>query len=84
MTRKSCAECLRKFQRRCMSRPIYSEEVYNELVHIIRILKEGLEEIASDDSSEGETALEILQAMEDQCNQSNLIDIIILPTRLNT
>tara|TARA_B100001250_G_scaffold413737_1_gene448877 strand:+ start:2533 stop:2736 length:204 start_codon:yes stop_codon:yes gene_type:complete len=67
-----------------MSRPIYSEEVYNELVHIIRILKEGLEEIASDDSSEGETALEILQAMEDQCNQSNLIDIIILPTRLNT
>ncbi len=67
-----------------MSRPIYSEEVYNELVHIIRILKEGLEEIASDDSSEGETALEILQAMEDQCNQSNLIDIIVLPTRLNT
>ena len=57
---------------------------YSELVKIIRILKEGLEEIASDDSSEGEVAVEILQSMEDICKQSNLVDIITLPKRLNT
>jgi len=57
---------------------------YNELVMIIRILKEGLEEIASDDSSEGEVALEILQAMEDQCKSSKIEDIRILPKLLNT
>ena len=57
---------------------------YSELVRIIRLLKEGLEEIASDDSSEGELAVEILQTMEDTCKQSNLLDIILLPKRLNT
>ena len=65
------------------NRKLYGEQHYNELLHIIRILKEGLEEIASDDSSEGEVALEILQAMEDQCKQSNLIDILLIPKRLN-
>ena len=62
----------------------YSKEHYDELVNIISILKEGLEEIASDDSSEGEVAVEILQSMEDICKQSNLVDIITLPKRLNT
>ena len=57
---------------------------YSELVKIIRILKEGLEEIASDDCSEGEMAVEILQSMEDICKQSNLVDILLLPKRLNT
>ena len=57
---------------------------YSELVKIIRILKEGLEEIASDDSSEGELAVETLQLMEDTCKQSNLVDILLLPKRLNT
>ena len=57
---------------------------YSELVKIIRILKEGLEEIASDDCSEGEMAVEILQTMEDTCKQSNLVDILLLPKRLNT
>ena len=51
---------------------------------IIRILKEGLEEIASDDSSEGEVALEILQAMDYQCKSSKIEDIRILPKLLNT
>ena len=60
------------------------EQAYNELTKIIRILKEGLEDIASDDSSEGELAVEILQTMEDTCKQSNLLDIILLPKRLNT
>ena len=62
----------------------YSEKHYKELVGIIRILKEGLEEIASDDSSEGEVAVEILQSMEDTCKQSNLVDIQNLPKLLNT
>ena len=57
---------------------------YSELVKIIRILKEGLEEIASDDSSEGEVAVEILQSMEDICKESEIEDIKILPKLLNT
>ena len=57
---------------------------YSELVKIIRILKEGLEEIASDDSSEGEVAVEILQSMEDICKESEIEDIRILPKLLNT
>ena len=55
-----------------------------ELHRIITILKEGLEEIASDDSSEGELAVETLQLMEDTCGSSNLKDIQNLPKRLNT
>ena len=65
-----------------------SEEVmagtHDELVNIIRLLKEGLEVIASDDSSEGEVAVEILQSMEDICKRSNLKDIQNLPKLLNT
>ena len=57
---------------------------YSELVKIIRILKEGLEEIASDDSSEGEVAVEILQSMEDICKSSEIEGIRILPKLLNT
>ena len=60
------------------------EQAYNELTKIIRILKEGLEEIASDDSSEGEVAVEILQSMEDKCKRSNLVEIRNLPKLLNT
>ncbi len=66
------------------NRALYGKKHYDELVNIIRILKEGLEEIASDDSSEGEVAVEILQSMEDICKRSNLVDIILLPKRLNT
>jgi hypothetical protein len=62
----------------------YMAGTHDELVNIIRILKEGLEDIASDDSSEGELAVEILQTMEDTCKRSNLVDIILLPKRLNT
>ena len=62
----------------------YADKYYEEFVGIIRLLKEGLEEIASDDSSEGEIAVEILQSMEDVCKQSELIDIRDLPKHLNT
>ena len=62
----------------------YSEKHYKELIGIIRMLKEGLEEIASDDSSEGEVAVEILQSMEDICKRSNRADIQNLPKLLNT
>ena len=67
-----------------MSEWIHGEKHYSELVKIVRILKEGLEEIASDDCSEGEMAVEILQSMEDICKQSNLLDIQNLPKLLNT
>ena len=63
---------------------IHGEKHYKELVGIIRMLKEGLEEIASDDSSEGEVAVEILQSMEDICKESEIEDIRILPKLLNT
>jgi hypothetical protein len=66
------------------SKKQYMAGTHDELVNIIRILKEGLEDIASDDSSEGELAVEILQSMEDICKRSNLVDIILLPKRLNT
>ena len=67
-----------------MTEWIHGEKHYKELVGIIRMLKEGLEEIASDDSSEGEVAVEILQSMEDICKRSNLTDIQKLPKLLNT
>ena len=63
---------------------LYGKKHYDELVKIIRILKEGLEDIASNDSSQVELAIETLQLMEDTCKQSNLVDIILLPKRLNT
>jgi hypothetical protein len=66
------------------NRALYGKKHYDELVNIIRILKEGLEEIASDDSSEGEVAVEILQSMEDICKSSEIEDIRILPKLLNT
>ena len=57
---------------------------YSELVKIIRILKEGLEEIASNDSSQVELAIDTLQLMEDTCRSSEIEDIRILPKLLNT
>ena len=66
------------------NRKLYGKKHYDELVNIIRILKEGLEDIASDDSSEGELAVEILQSMEDICKRSNRADIQKLPKLLNT
>ena len=66
----------------------YADKYYEEFVGIIRLLKEGLEEIASDDSynkrAKDELAVEILQSMEDVCKQSELIDIRNLPKHLNT
>ena len=66
------------------NRKLYGKQHYDELVNIIRILKEGLEDIASNDSSQVELAIETLQLMEDTCRHSNLVDILLLPKRLNT
>ena len=65
---------------------LYGKKHYDELVHIIDILKDGLECIASADMGvpEQTIAIETLQSMEDTCKQSNLVDIILLPKRLNT
>ena len=67
-----------------MTEWIHGEKHYKELVNIIRILKEGLEDIASNDSSQVELAIETLQLMEDTCKHSNLKDIQNLPKLLNT
>ena len=61
---------------------VYCLDEYDEVLRIMKILHEGLEEIASDDSSEGEVALEILQSMEDQCKQSNWRATNIIPEKL--
>ena len=70
------------------SKKHYMAGTHDELVNIIRLLKEGLEEISSDDSSECEDvsdlALETLQLMEDTCKSSEIEDIKILPKLLNT
>ena len=63
---------------------LYSKEHYDELVNIIRLLKEGLEEIATDNWENEERSVEILQSMEDTCKQSKLTDIQNLPKLLNT
>ena len=57
-------------------------EEYDDTLRIMKILHEGLEEIASDDSSEGEAAFEILQSMEDQCKQSNWRTTNLIPEKL--
>ena len=61
---------------------VYCLDEYDEALRIMKILHEGLEEIASDDSSEGEVALEILQSMEDKCKQSNWRATNIIPEKL--
>ena len=61
---------------------VYCLDEYDEVLSMMKILHEGLEEIASDDSSEGEVALEILQSMEDQCKQSNWRATNIIPEKL--
>ena len=65
-------------------RALYGKQHYDELVNIIRILKEGLEDIASNDSSQVGLAIETLQLMEDTCKSSEIEDIRILPKLLNT
>ena len=61
---------------------VYCLDEYDEVLRIMKILHEGLEEIASDDSSEGELALEILQSMEDKCKQSNWRTTNLIPEKL--
>ena len=70
-----------------MTEWITAKMQYDELTKIVRILKESLEDIASDHMSEGkmvDTAIETLQSMEDICKSSEIEDIRILPKLLNT
>ena len=70
-----------------MTEWITAKMQYDELTKIVRILKESLEDIASDHMSEGkmvDTAIETLQLMEDTCKSSEIEDIRILPKLLNT
>ena len=60
-------------------------ESYYETLRIMRILEEGLEDIATDTMSEGkmvETAIETLQSMEDKCKQSNWRTTNLIPEKL--
>ncbi len=58
---------------------------YYETLHIMRILKEGLEDIAGEHMSEGQMAdcaVETIQSMVEQCKKSKDINIYLIPTRL--
>ena len=60
-------------------------ESYYEALRIMKILQEGLEDIAVDTMSEGrmvDTAIETLQSMVEQCTKSKDLNIYLIPTRL--
>ena len=64
---------------------VYCLDEYDEVLSMMKILQEGLEDIANDTMSEGkmvETAIETLQSMEDQCKQSNWRATNIIPEKL--
>ena len=58
---------------------------YYETLRIIRILKEGLEDIAGEHMSEGQMAdcaVETIQSMVEQCKKSKDLNVYLIPTRL--
>ena len=60
-------------------------ESYYETLRIMRILEEGLEDIATDTMSEGkmvDCALETIQSMVEQCKKSKDLNVYLIPTRL--
>ena len=64
---------------------VYCLDEYDEVLSMMKILQEGLEDIANDTMSEGkmvETAIETLQSMEDKCKQSNWRTTNIIPEKL--
>ena len=64
---------------------IYCLDEYDEVLSMMKILQEGLEDIANDTMSEGkmvETAIETLQSMEDKCKQSNWRTTNLIPEKL--
>lgn len=64
---------------------VYCLDEYDEVLSMMKILQEGLEDIANDTMSEGkmvETAIETLQSMEDKCKQSNWRTTKLIPEKL--
>ncbi len=64
---------------------VYCLDEYDEVLSMMKILQEGLEDIANDTMSEGkmvETAIETLQSMEDKCKQSNWRTTNLIPEKL--
>ena len=64
---------------------VYCLDEYDEVLSMMKILQEGLEDIANDTMSEGkmvETAIETLQSMEDKCKQSNWRTTHLIPEKL--
>ena len=64
---------------------VYCLDEYDEVLSMMKILQEGLEDIANDTMSEGkmvETAIETLQSMEDKCKQSNWRPTNLIPEKL--
>jgi len=58
---------------------------YYETLRIIRILQEGLEDIAGEHMSEGQMAdcaVETIQSMVEQCKKSKDLNVYLIPTRL--
>ena len=64
---------------------VYCLDEYDEVLSMMKILQEGLEDIANDTMSEGkmvETAIETLQSMEDKCKESNWRTTNLIPEKL--
>ena len=64
---------------------VYCLDEYDEVLSMMKILQEGLEDIANDTMSEGkmvETAIETLQSIEDKCKQSNWRTTNLIPEKL--
>ena len=61
---------------------VYCLDEYDEALRIMKILQEGLEDIASDCAFKADTAIETLKSMEDQCKQSNWRTTNLIPEKL--
>ena len=63
---------------------IYNHARLNEMMHVMKILHEGLETISVvTDEDPRSIAIETLKSMEDVCSKSELATTLLIPETLN-
>tara|TARA_Y100000310_G_C20235359_1_gene602164 strand:- start:68 stop:298 length:231 start_codon:yes stop_codon:yes gene_type:complete len=63
---------------------IYNHARLNEMMHVMKILHEGLETISVvTDEDPRSIAIETLESMEDVCSKSELATTLLIPETLN-
>ena len=63
---------------------IYNHARLNEMMHVMKILHEGLETISViTDGDQRSIAIETLKSMEDVCSKSELATTLLIPETLN-